>query len=59
MYEAAIIKFWSYYDQNLIIAASYMEQWENPILENSKLSITWDSILPLEPSLPLQLKVYT
>ena len=34
------------YDQNLITAAFYMEQPENPILENLELSITLDSILP-------------
>ena len=36
-----------------------MEQPENPISENSKLSITWDSVLSWEPSLPLKLKIYT
>ena len=31
-----------------------MEQPEKPILENMKLSITWDSVLPEGPSLPLE-----
>ena len=40
------------------MAASYMEQPENPISENLKPFTPRDSVLLLEPSLPLQLKAY-